>query len=86
MKCSPVRVKANVSDVSVSAQAYAGESGCMQVELQYLWSGQLGEAHPSTGEAEFKTRYAAAGSKEINLVVVSASGVIDRCLDIIDVE
>jgi hypothetical protein len=56
----------------------------MQVELQYLWSGHLGENKPSTSQSSFETSYTTAGTKEINLVVVSPTGVIDRTLDMVD--
>jgi hypothetical protein len=56
------------------------------VELQYLWSGHTGEKTPSLYESEFKTSYAYSGTKEINLVVVSPSGILDRSIYLIDVD
>lgn len=61
------------------------ESGCMQVELQYLWSGHLGSVAPSSSQSSFATRYDQAGTKEINLVVVSLSGVVGASIDLVDV-
>lgn len=71
---------------NISAAAYTGESGCMQVELQYLWSGDLGSTQPANTQPSFLTRYLHSGSKVINLVVVSPSGILDRSIDIVDVE
>ncbi len=68
-----------------SCTPYIVESGCMQVEIQYLWSGDLGNATPSLEKSEFNTAYAQRGTKVINLSVVSPSGVIDRSIEIVDV-
>ncbi len=57
----------------------------MQVELQYLWSGHLGSVAPSSSQSSFATRYDQAGTKEINLVVVSLSGVVGASIDLVDV-
>jgi len=64
---------------------YTVESGCMQIEIQYLWSGDLGTAKPPLEKSEFNTTYVQGGTKEINLVVVSPSGVLDRSIEIVDV-
>ena len=72
-------------EVDITSSTFTGETGCMHVELQYLWSGHLGKATPTLEQSSFSTSYAHAGTKEINLVVVSASGVIDRSLDLVDV-
>jgi hypothetical protein len=58
----------------------------MQVELQYLWSGHLGSAKPTSEPSSLNTEYSDKGTKEINLVVVSPAGIIDRGLDILDVD
>jgi hypothetical protein len=79
--------KARMSEnVSVSSTAYTAPTGCMQVELQYLWSGDLGKAKPSISQPSFDTSYISAGTKEVNLVVVSPTGTIDRAFDIVDVQ
>lgn len=84
LKTSPCQVKIN-QPVSISAMVSTPESGCMQVKLEYLWSGDLGGAKPSLNEASFDTVYAESGVKEINLVVVSSIGILDRCIEIISV-
>ncbi|MFA5114768.1 MAG: hypothetical protein WC469_01720 [Candidatus Omnitrophota bacterium] len=44
-----------------------------------------GLTKPDTSQSAFTTQYIHNGSKEVNLVIVSASGVVDRNLDIVDV-
>ncbi|MCX5702840.1 MAG: tetratricopeptide repeat protein [Candidatus Omnitrophica bacterium] len=72
--------------VKVSSTAYTGSTGCMQVEMQYLWSGHLGLSKPQLGQSSFDTNYAHSGTKEINLVVISPSGILDRNIDMVDVD
>lgn len=72
-------------NVGLKCTPYSVESGCMQVEIQYLWSGDLGTAKPQLEKSEFNTTYVQRGTKEINLVVVSPTGVLDRSIDIVDV-
>ncbi len=72
--------------LNISASAYLGESGCMQPQLMYLWSGDLGDARPGTEETNFSTKYLHAGTKVINLVVVSPAGIVGRTLDMLDVD
>jgi TolA-binding protein len=83
VRCNPYKAKKD-ENVTMSSTAYTSPTGCMQVELQYLWSGHLGENKPSTSQSSFETSYTTAGTKEINLVVVSPTGVIDRTLDMVD--
>jgi hypothetical protein len=80
----PYRPKKD-ENTSINSTVYAGQSGCMQVELQYLWSGNTGTNKPWANQPAFNTTYALLGTKEINLVVVSPSGIIDRSLDMLDV-
>ena len=71
--------------VKISAASSLPASGCMEVTLEYLWSGNLGSATPSLNESAFEVGYPYAGTKEINLVVVSSSGVVDRGIIFLDV-
>ena len=71
---------------NITASTYMPESGCLQVELQYLWSGHLGQAKPSLNEPSFNTTYTQAGTGEINLVIISSTGIIDRNIDLVDVD
>jgi TolA-binding protein len=72
-------------DDNISATTYLPSSGCLQQEVQYLWSGHLGKTWPASGQSAFSTAYIHPGTKEINLVVVSISGIIDRSLEMVDV-
>lgn len=72
-------------EANVKSSVYLASSGCFNVELQYLWSGSLGDAKPNTKQSEFKTLYNNQGTKMIGLVLVSPSGITDYTLDLIDV-
>ena len=69
----------------VSSVVNMPQSGCNQVELQYLWSGDLAGAKPSVNEASFECSYPENGTKVINVVVVSPAGTIDRSFTMLDV-
>ncbi|MBM3254799.1 MAG: hypothetical protein FJZ08_00655 [Candidatus Omnitrophica bacterium] len=84
LRASPYKTKTD-HDVLVRSEAMGLESGCMDVGVQYLWSGHLGTERPATEQSAFKTSYIHNGTKEINLVVVSPSGIIDRNIDMVDV-
>jgi TolA-binding protein len=71
--------------VAVSAMPFLSESGCMQVSVEYLWSGNLGKELPASDQASFQTSYNELGPKLINAVAVTASGIIDRNFAIIDI-
>ncbi|MCX5697015.1 MAG: tetratricopeptide repeat protein [Candidatus Omnitrophica bacterium] len=73
-------------NVNIHSLDYPTDSGCMQPELQYLWSGHLGkDAHPASAKS-FDTSYNHKGTKEINLVVVSPSGTLDYSIDMVDID
>lgn len=61
------------------------QSGCNQVQLQYLWSGDLAGAGPAVDDASFQCAYADSGTKAINIVVISPAGSIDRYFTMVDV-
>ena len=84
-KLVPYIAKKN-ENLTVSASASTGESGCMPVDLQYLWSGDLGSAEISPDQHTFETNYSDSGVKQINLVVVSSAGIVGRSMDLADVE
>lgn len=71
--------------VTVSAFANMPESGCNQIQLQYLWSGNLGGANPQTTDASFQGSYSDTGTKEINIVVISPAGIVDCSFAMVDV-
>jgi hypothetical protein len=70
---------------TVSALVSMPQSGCNQVDLQYLWSGDLGGANPSVTESNFEGAYADAGTKDISIVIISPAGAIDRYFMMVDV-
>jgi len=73
-------------EVRVMSNAILPETGCMSIEAQYLWSGHLGTTKPTTKDPEFTTTHKYSASKEINLVVVTPRGVVDRSLSILDID
>ncbi|MFA5350008.1 MAG: tetratricopeptide repeat protein [Candidatus Omnitrophota bacterium] len=71
--------------VIVSTFANMPESGCNQVQVQYLWSGNLGGANPQATDASFESSYSGTGTKEINVVIVSPAGITDLSFAMADV-
>ena len=84
LSSSLYRIKKDES-TDISCAPYNVESGCMQVEIQYLWSGHLGTTKPSLEKSAFNTTYVQRGTKEINLVVVSPAGILERSIELVDV-
>lgn len=72
-------------EATVQSSVLLGPSGCLQVELQYLWSGDTGSEKPAAAKSAFKTSYASAGTKLIVMVLVSPEGITERGIDLIDV-
>jgi TolA-binding protein len=72
-------------EIEIATCAYLSSSGCFNVELQYLWSGDLGGASPAVKDPSFKSSYENPGTKMVGLVLISPSGITDYSLDLIDV-
>ena len=70
---------------NISTLLQMAESGCNRVELQYLWSGNLGGATPTTAESNFKSAYVDSGTKEINLVILAPGGNLEHAFVMVDV-
>jgi len=70
---------------TVSSVVNMPQSGCNQVELQYLWSGDLGGVIPGVTEGSFQGAYSDSGTKEINIVIISPAGTVDRSFAMVDV-
>ncbi|MDD5477835.1 MAG: hypothetical protein PHG87_06545 [Candidatus Omnitrophica bacterium] len=70
---------------TISSLIEMPQSGCNQVELQYLWSGDLGGASPAVTDGSFQCAYPDAGTKAINIVIISPAGAIDRFFTMVDV-
>ncbi|MCM8801388.1 MAG: hypothetical protein NC912_05220 [Candidatus Omnitrophica bacterium] len=73
-------------EVKINASVFMPESGCLQAEVNYLWSGNLGSYKPALKDSEFIIRYIQSGTKAINLVAISPSGIIDYEFDIVDID
>lgn len=74
-------------EINIAAVAYTQESGCLQPQLTYLWSGELGEAQSLLpDQTNFSTKYKQPGTKVINLVVMSTTGMVDRTFDMVDID
>lgn len=84
LSANPAVIKKD-ENVDIISTAYTGQTGCMQVELNYLWSGDLGKSSPSAQESSFQTQYRDPGTKIINLAVVSPTGFIDYSINMVDV-
>lgn len=70
---------------TVASSVAMPQSGCNQVNLQYLWSGDLGGAAPGVNENNFQSSYSDPGTKDINVVVISPAGAVDRTFTMLDV-
>jgi TolA-binding protein len=84
LKASLYRVSKG-QELNIAASVYLPQTGCLQMEVQYFWSGDLGKTKPAFDEASFNTSFTDPGTKVINLVVISPSGVLDRGIDLINV-
>ena len=85
LKSSAYNLKKD-QEFTLSSTAYPPESGCMQVVLEYVWVGDFGKISPAPENPSFTSSYPESGVKFIGLVVRSSGGIIDRAIDIIDVE
>jgi len=72
--------------IEVSASVTLPESGCYSIDLNYLWSGELGISSPSLNQNVFTTSYKSSGTKLINLIVLTPSGILDKSYLMVDVE
>jgi len=72
-------------EIKFSSAAYAAQSGCTQVELQYLWSQDAGSLTPAAVDSAFTTTFNEPGTKVLGLVVVSPNGFLDRSIDFVDI-
>jgi len=71
--------------VRVSSVALPEESGCFQINLEYLWAGDLGNAHPGNNDDSFSTHYTSPTTKVIMLVVITPTGILGHSLVFLDV-
>jgi tetratricopeptide (TPR) repeat protein len=71
--------------VEITSTAASDSGGCMQVAMDYYWSGNTGSAKPSLTTSGFNTTYALPGTKALFLVVFAASEIVDRDFCLVDV-
>src|SRR3990167_5383593 len=60
-------------------------TGCLVPELTYLWSGDLGSAHPVVMTPEFSTDYQVRGVKVVNVVVLAGLEPAGSALEMVDI-
>lgn len=85
IQAAPLNAAVN-QPITVASSSYRPANGCLPVEVEYLWSGALGAmATTSLPTPSFQATYRQQGTMEINLVVVSATGVLDYGMAFVDV-
>ncbi|MGA2774953.1 MAG: hypothetical protein ABSE81_02690 [Candidatus Omnitrophota bacterium] len=85
LTASPYFVKKD-TQATINSNTNAASSGCLPVDLQYFWAGDLGSAKPQANMAGFPTSYKEPGTKVIFLVVTVSGSFLDRSLDMLDIE
>ena len=85
LRISPSSAAAG-TPVNVVASGFSGASGCMSVEMQYLWSGDTGKDSPQSQQSSFAAEYQDPGTKVIGLIVMSSSGIIGKDVSFIDIK
>lgn len=85
IKITPYNAKIK-SDVTISATPSLGPTGCMSVELEYFWSGDLGTSSIENNQQSFVTQYPQAGTKVVNIVLMSPNGMIAKEIGFVDVK
>ncbi|MBN1913797.1 MAG: tetratricopeptide repeat protein [Candidatus Omnitrophica bacterium] len=85
LNACPFRPKGR-EQTNVCCSTFGTESGCLDPQMRYLWSGHIGTVQPALEQSAFGTTFTDPGTKEVNLVVVSPSGIIDRSIDMLDAE
>lgn len=71
--------------VKFQTNSYFMNTGCLQEDFTYLWSGQLGTNQNPFNEYEFETSYQDLGTKVVNVVLVDSSGIVDATIEIADI-
>jgi len=77
---------APLDEIKIESSATPPESGCMQVQMQYFWSGDTGKGAADYQSSSFVTSYTDPGTKVIGVVVMTPGGIVDRGLALIDIE
>lgn len=65
--------------------SYLTDSGCLQQDFTYLWSGQLGTNQNPLNKNEFDTDYQDVGTKVVNVVLIGPAGIVGGTIEIADI-
>ena len=71
--------------IKFQTNSYYLETGCLQQDFTYLWSGQLGENQNPFNQFEFETNYSEVGTKVVNVVLVGSTGAVDGTIEMADI-
>lgn len=71
--------------IKFQTNSYYLETGCLQQDFTYLWSGQLGNNQNPFNQFEFETSYSDLGTKVVNVVLVGPSGAVDGTIEMADI-
>ena len=82
---SSLYVPAKDASVTVTTPEYQIASGCLSVEKQYFWSGDLNSMVPKPEAKSLDIQFKEPGTKVITLTIVSNSGVLQRSIVMVDV-
>lgn len=74
-----------LSELKISVPQVEMRTGCFSPELNYLWSGDLGNVSPLPVDASFNTAYDSPGTKVFNLAVVNSNGLIGASVEMVEV-
>ncbi|MFC1708597.1 tol-pal system YbgF family protein [Candidatus Omnitrophota bacterium] len=71
--------------IEFQTNSYSINTGCLQQDLTYLWSGQLGDNQAPFNKSEFHTSYFELGTKVVNVVLVGQSGALVGTVEMADI-
>ena len=74
-----------VKDIKFKTSSYFTDTGCLQQDFTYLWSGQLGSNQNPFNEFKFETNYKNTGTKVVNVVLIGPSGIVDGTVEMANV-
>jgi hypothetical protein len=71
--------------VKFQVSTFFKDTGCLQQDFTYLWSGELGSNQNPFNKYEFDTSYSNLGTKVVNVVLVGPTGVVAGTIDMADI-
>ncbi|MDD5617737.1 MAG: tetratricopeptide repeat protein [Candidatus Omnitrophica bacterium] len=73
-------------NVRYYVNSYMTETGCLQEDFTYLWSGNLGRNQNPFNKFEFETDYQDdLGTKVVNVVLVGPNGIVGGTIEMADI-